>query len=248
MKEKPSVALVTGAARRIGAEIVRTLHAAGMNIILHCHTSEREAHVLAKKLNQRRSDSVCVLSCDLTQPVIYLNQLIQLAIKKYGKLNVLVNNASSFFPTLIGQVSESDWDNLFATNVKAPFFLAQAAYPHLKKTKGVIINICDIHGKKPLRDYAVYCSAKAGLILLTQALAKEFAPAVRVNGVSPGGAMLWPEGKNQLTAEKKRFILNKIPLRRQGSARDIAKTVYFLIKDADYVTGQVWDVDGGRCI
>jgi len=247
MTKTPAVALITGAARRIGAEIAKKLHATGMNIILHYNTSKNAAKNLCEELNSQRKNSAIILSADLTSSVDKLNNFIQLAAKSFGRLDVLVNNASTFYPSKIGQVDEAMWEDLFATNLKAPFFLAQAAKPFLKKTKGCIINICDIHGEKPLRDYAVYCTAKSGLITLTKALAKEFAPQIRVNGVSPG-AIIWPEGESKLTASQKKMILKKIPLARHGSSSDIAETVCFLVQDATYVTGQIWAVDGGRLL
>ncbi|MDX1900747.1 MAG: pteridine reductase [Gammaproteobacteria bacterium] len=247
MKKIPAVALVTGAARRIGAEIAETLHGAGMNVIVHYHRSKREAEQLCKKLNTRRPGSVYALSQHLTTSVDQLNVFIKEAAQYWGRLDVLVNNASTFYPTKLGRVKESAWEDLFASNLKAPFFLSQAAHAYLKKSKGSIINICDIHADKPMRDYSVYCCAKAGLVMLTKALAKEFAPHVRVNAVSPG-AILWPEGKSMLTASQKKSILSKIPLARHGSAKEIANSVLFLVQSATYVTGQIIAVDGGRSL
>lgn len=246
MTKKPAVALVTGSARRIGAEIAKTLHAAGMNLILHYHASKHDAEKLCQQLNELRSHSAVMIAADLTAPIKKLNQLIHLAAKAWGQLNVLVNNASSFYPTIVGKVDEAAWEDLFSTNVKAPFFLSQAAQPFLKKSKGCIVNICDIHAQKPMRNYAVYCAAKAGLVGLTQALAKDLSPDIRVNGVSPG-AMIWPEGENTLTSQQKKIILSKIPLARHGSPKDIADAVCFLVH-ANYVTGQICSVDGGRLL
>jgi len=239
------IALVTGSARRVGAQIAKTLHAHGYNIILHYRHSEAEATTLAKQLNQKRENSAVIVSSDLSQ-VSQISTLIEKAVNVWGQLDLLVNNASSFYPTPLGEVTEKAWDELHASNVKGAFFLSQEAYPHLCQTKGQIINIIDIHGEKPLKNYSAYSIAKAGLAMATKSLAKEMAPLVRVNGVSPG-AVDWPEGVNTLDNEQKQRLLNKIPLHRHGSPLDIANTVLFLAQQ-NYITGEIIKVDGGRTI
>ena len=240
------VALITGAARRIGATIARYLHAQGMNVIIHYYQSELAAKRLQEDLNAIRSDSATILKADLNQ-IKALPALIGAAHNIWQRLDVLINNASRFYPTPVGSVTELQWDDLFASNLKAPFFLAQAAAPYLRQQQGCIINIADIHGERPLESYPVYSCAKAGLIMLTKALAKELGPDIRVNAVAPG-AILWPEHENELVDTKKNQILKKTALKRQGDAEDIAKAVWFFIENAGYVTGQVMAVDGGRML
>jgi pteridine reductase len=240
----PKNALITGSARRIGAEIARILHENGMNVVLHYHHSKKEANRLCNELNQLRENSAASLSADLTD-ISELKQLIQQAVDCFGRLDVLVNNASCFFKTLPGNVTEKAFDQLITTNLKAPFFLAQAAFPHLAKNKGCLINITDIHAYRPLRDYTVYCMSKAGLAMLTKALAREWGPDVRVNAVSPG-SIIWPEGENSLNDEIKQSIIHESALQSHGSPQEIAKTVLFLVRDALFVTGQDIAVDGGR--
>lgn len=237
-------ALITGGAKRIGAEDSRTLHAAGMNIIIHYRSSRAAADALAKELNQLRADSAHVLQLDLDH-TDQLAGLIEQTVAIWGRLDVLINNASSFYPTPVGSITTDDWDNLFNSNLKAPLFLSQAAAPHLKKTGGCIINMVDIHAFKPMRKHPVYCAAKAGLAMLTQSLARELGPEVRVNGVAPG-AILWPE--NEMQDETKQLILERTALKRAGTPADIAKTILFLVRDADYITGQIIPVDGGRSL
>jgi pteridine reductase len=240
------VALITGAARRIGAEIVRMLHDSGLNIVLHYHTSVTDAEKLSAELNALRPGSVMTLQADLLE-TSRLADLIEQAVKPWGRLDVVVNNASCFYRTLWGQVTESAWDELLGSNLKAPFFLAQAAAPYLASVHGCIVNIADIHGERPMRDYSAYCIAKAGLIMSTKVLAKELGPAVRVNAVSPG-PVLDPEGENVLSAQAKQKIRERTVLDRVDNAREVAKAVLFLIRDADYMTGQVLAVDGGRLL
>ena len=240
------VALVTGAARRIGAEIARTLHAAGANVVLHYYQSQQEAEALAQQLNQVRANSAVTLQVELLHQES-ANTLIQESVRHWNRLDIVVNNASRFYRTHIGQVTEEHWDDLFNSNLKIPYFIAQSAAPFLKTVNGSIINIADIHGTRPLREYTVYCITKAGLLMLTKALAKELSPAIRVNAVSPG-SMIWPEGENKLTDKQQQAIISKIPLLRSGSPKDIANAVLYLVRDADYVTGQVINVDGGRII
>jgi pteridine reductase len=237
-------ALITGGAKRIGAVDSRTLHAAGMNIIIHCRNSRTEAEALAAELNQERSHSAHVLQLDLDN-TDQLAGLIDQAVAVWGRLDALINNASSFYPTPVGTITTNDWDNLMGSNLKAPLFLSQAAAPHLKKTGGCIINMVDVHAFKPMRKHPVYCAAKAGLVMLTQSLARELGPEVRVNGVAPG-AILWPE--NEINADTKQLILDRTALKRPGTPTDISKTILFLIRDADYITGQIISVDGGRSL
>ena len=238
------VALVTGAARRIGAAISRRLHQHGANVAIHYRESSDEANALCDELNAARSDSAMSLRADLSDTSAF-PELIDSVTEWHGHLDILINNASSFYPTEIGHVSEADWDNLIGTNLKAPLFLAQAALVPLRSSRGVIINIVDIHAQRPLRNHAVYGAAKAGLAMLTRSLAKDLGPDIRVNGVSPG-AILWPE--TELSDAAKKSILGQIPLGRTGEPDDIAGCVLYLVRDATYVTGQIIAVDGGRSI
>ncbi len=238
------VALVTGGAHRIGAGIVRTLHQAGMNVGLHFRSSQQAAQQLADALNEIRADSVVLFQADLLA-TRRLPRLIAKVVDTWGRLDVLVNNASSFYPTPLDHAGEREWDELLNSNLKAPFFLAQAAAPHLKACQGCIVNIADIHGERPLKDHPIYSVAKAGKIMLTKALARELGPEVRVNAVAPG-AILWPErGIDDVTKHR---IISGTALKRQGSPEDIAQTVLFLVRDADYITGQLLVVDGGRTL
>lgn len=237
-------ALITGAAHRIGATIARTLHRAGLNLILHYRQSREAAEALQSELNGQRPDSVALVQADLLDTA-GLPALVQQAHAAWGRLDVLVNNASSFYPTPVGTVTEAHWNDLIGTNLKTPFFLAQAAAGHLRQSGGCIVNIVDIHGERPLKDHPVYSVAKAGLGMLTKALARELGPEVRVNGVAPG-AILWPE--RGLSDEAKRQILDRTALKRHGNPEDIARAVLFLVRDADYMTGQILNVDGGRSL
>ncbi len=239
------VALITGAAKRIGAEIAEYLHLQGLNIIIHYHTSEKEAKALCEKLNQKRLNSAVILQADLCVTSDF-DAVMNQVMNAWGRLDVLVNNASRFYRSVMGQVTEPQWDDLITSNTKAPFFLSQAAAPYLAKQQGCIINITDIHGERPMRDYSVYCISKAGLIMLTKALAKELGPDVRVNAISPG-PILWPEGENELSDLLKEKLIQRTVLQRSGSSIEIAKTVFFLIS-SDYMTGQVLSVDGGRSL
>lgn len=245
-KPQHPVALITGGAHRIGAEIAQQLHQAGYNIVLHYRNSMNEANALAKMFNADRANSAKIFSADLND-LTALEDLTDFALHAWGRLDVLINNASSFYPTPIGSVTEQTWDDLMGSNLKAPFFLAQALALELKKNSGCIINIADIHAQRPLKNHPVYCAAKAGNIMLTQSLARELAPEVRVNGIAPG-AILWPEQQSDLSEKSRQKILEKIPLQKQGSANDIARTVLFLVKEAPYITGQIISVDGGRSI
>lgn len=239
------VAVVTGAARRIGAAIARRLHAHGANLVLHHRGGEAEAAALASELNAARSDSALCVKADLlahSAPEL----LVSTALERFGRLDLLVNNASSFFPTAVGEIDERNWEELVGANVKAPLLLSQAAAPALAKVRGAIVNIVDIHAERPLKGYVVYTIAKAGLAALTRSLAMELAPDVRVNGVSPG-AIAWPED-GQFAPEVRRSIIEDTLLRRLGDPDDIARAVLFLAADSPYVTGQIIAVDGGRSI
>jgi len=235
---------VTGAARRVGAAIARKLHGAGANVLLHYRTSTGEAESLARELNGARPQSARTLQADLLD-VNQLAPLIDAAVGAFGRLDILVNNASTFYPTPMGSISVHDWDDLMGTNVKAPFFLSQAAAAALRNSAGLIINLVDIHGSRPLKQFAVYCTAKAALAMLTRSLARELAPEVRVNGIAPG-PILWPEDAPD--AELKAKIISRTLLQRQGSPDDVARTALFLAADAPYITGQILAVDGGRSV
>jgi pteridine reductase len=238
------VILVTGAARRIGAAIVTCLHENGARVAIHYRGSADAAKQLADKLNKIRSASAAVFQADL-MVVDDSKSLVDAVVDWGGQLDGLVNNASTFYPTPVGQITEKQWDELIGSNLKAPLFLSQAAADHLRDTRGSIINIVDIHAHRPLRNHVVYGPAKAGLAMLTRSLAKDLAPEVRVNGVSPG-AILWPE--NGMTETVQQSILDQIPLQRVGSPDDVAGCVLYLLRDATYVTGQIIPIDGGRSI
>jgi len=238
------VVLVTGGARRVGAAIARHLHSLGMKLALHYRHSETSAHALQAELLNQRQDSVLLLQADLLHTP-KLTRMVQQVIEYYGRLDVLINNASTFYPTSIGKTEEKEWEELIGSNLKAPFFLSQTAAPHLTTTQGCIINLVDIHAQRPLKSHPVYSTAKAGLVMLTQALARELGPKVRVNAIAPG-AILWPE--NEMDEVTKQRIISNIPLRRHGEPQDIAKTVAFLIQEASYMTGQIITVDGGRTL
>jgi pteridine reductase len=237
-------ALVTGAARRVGAQIARSLHAAGANIMIHCHGSLAEAQRLAAQLEQARAGSAAVSVADLRDTAA-LPGLIAGTCDRFGALDLLVNNASSFYPTPIGQITLAQWNDLIGTNLQAPLFLAQAAAPELRRRGGSLLNIVDIHGMRPLREHTVYSTAKAGLIMLTRALARELAPQVRVNAIAPG-AVLWPE--QGLDEARRERIRAQTPLQRPGTPEDIARAVLFFATQAPFVTGQILAVDGGRSI
>jgi pteridine reductase len=238
------VALITGAAHRVGAAIARDLHGHGMNVIVHYRNSRAAAEQLQYELQAQRPDSVRLIQWDLHETV-GLSQLVHEAFHWQGRLDALVNNASSFYPTPVEDVSATQWDDLLGSNLKAPFFLAKAAAPFLRKGQGNIVNIVDIHAERPLKGYPVYCIAKAGLVMLTKSLARELAPDIRVNAVAPG-AILWPE--HDAGEETRKHIIARTALKRQGDPRDVASAVAFLLKDAPYITGQVLTVDGGRSL
>jgi pteridine reductase len=235
-------ALVTGAGRRIGAAIVAGLHEAGANVVVHYFKSGEAAEALVANLNSARSESALAIQADLTDSAA-LPLLLADVTATTGRLDVLVNNASSFYPTPLGSITEEQWDDLLGSNLKAPLFLCQAALPHLKESQGVIINIVDVHSQRPLKNHPLYGAAKAGLAMLTRSLAKDLGPEIRVNGVSPG-AILWPE--TGMSEQIQKNIIAKTALKRAGRPEDIAAAVLYLVRDAPYVTGQILAVDGGR--
>jgi len=236
--------LITGAAKRIGASCARLLHTEGHNIALHYHHSEQQALSLQRELNQIRPHSACSLKADLKQ-LDDIQQLATQASTQWNGIDVLINNASAFFPDDFATTSEQDWDTLLDTNLKAPFFLSQALLPSLRKNQGCIINIIDIHAERGLKGYPAYSISKAGLAAMTRSLAKELGPEIRVNGIAPG-AILWPE--QDMDEATKSDILARIALKRSGSPQDIARAVRFFINDADYITGQILAIDGGRTL
>jgi pteridine reductase len=240
--------LVTGAAKRVGAATARALHAAGANVVIHCNRSRAEADALANELNKTRAHSAAVVQGDLLAHNA-LKGLVTQAHSCFGRLDGLVNNASTFYATPFGTIDEDHWNELLGSNLKAPLFLSQFAAPYLREARGAIVNIIDIHAERPLKDFVVYNAAKAGLAGLTRSLALELGPDVRVNGVSPG-AIMWPEagepGGNDYPPDERARIVNQTPLKRVGGAEDIAGAVKFLLLDAPFVTGQILAVDGGR--
>lgn len=238
------VALITGGAQRVGAMTARLLHAAGANLVLHYRNSRQQALDLQSELNALRNNSVILVQADLLE-IIKLKAIIKSCIEQWGRLDILVNNASSFYPTPMGKVTENDWDDLIGSNMKAPFFLSQAAAPYLEKQNGCIISIVDIHAWRPMEGHSVYNMAKAGLAMQVKTLAFELGPKIRVNGVAPG-AIMWPD--NDMDDITKQRIVSRTYLKRKGSAQDIARTVLFLAANADYITGQVIAVDGGRSL
>jgi len=237
-------ALITGAAKRIGAAIAAGLHQAGANVVIHYFRSADAAEALASRLNAERRGSAITVQVDLRQST-ELQPMVDRVIEQTGRLDVLVNNASSFHPTPLGSITEEQWDDLLGSNLKAPLFLCQAALVHLRQSQGVIINIVDVHAQRPLKNHPVYGAAKAGLAMLTRSLAKDLGPQIRVNGVSPG-VILWPEsGMSERIQES---IIKETALKRPGEPADIAAAVLFLVRDAPYVTGQILAVDGGRSV
>lgn len=238
------VALITGSGRRVGAVIARTLHAAGYDLVLHYRHSADAAEALAAELEQQREQSVQLVHAELAA-VDMLPELVTAALSRFGRLDALVNNASAFYPTPVGSATQAQWDELFASNAQAPFFLAQAATPALRQAGGAIVNLVDIYAERPLADHPVYCMAKAALLAMTRALALDLGPQVRVNAVAPG-AVMWPsEGK---AYDDKRAMLERTPLKRAGTPEDVASAVLWLLRDAPFVTGQVIRVDGGRTL
>lgn len=243
MTTDPTV-LITGAARRIGARVARAFHAEGYRVIVHCRSSRGEADALAAELEAARPDSTRIIQGDLAQPA-ECQRIAAAAIGCWGRLDVLVNNASTFYPTPLGTISAEAFDDLIGSNLRAPLFLAQAAAPALRTAGGAIVNIADIHGRRPLADHPVYCAAKAGLIMATQSLARDLAPDIRVNAVAPG-SILWPEGPGGDDPAARQAVLDATPLARQGNPDDIAEAVVYLAHRAPFVTGELLTVDGGR--
>jgi pteridine reductase len=237
-------ALVTGAAKRIGAAIARRLHAAGANVVLHYRGAEAEAAALEAELNAARAGSAAKVKADLLAPIAP-KLLVGSALERFGRLDVLVNNASSFYPTAIGSIEAGHWDELMGSNLRAPLFIAQEAAPAIRKQRGAIVNVADIHADRPLKGYAVYSIAKAGLVALTRVLALELGPEVRVNAVAPG-AIAWPED-GQFAPDERARIVATTPLERLGAPAEVARAVHFLAT-APFVTGQVLAVDGGRSV
>lgn len=241
--ERP-VALVTGASRRLGAAIARRLHAEGYDLALHWRDSRGDIDALVSELEASRPGSTLALQAELAD-FDRLPELIAHTIGRFGHLDALVNNASTFTPTPVGQATPTQWDALFASNARAPFFLAQAAAPHLRVRRGAIVNLADIYAERPLRDHAIYCMAKAALVMATKSLAMELAPEVRVNAIAPG-AILWPDAGGD--DDRKSALLARTPLARTGTPEEIAEAVHWLVAKATYTTGQVVRVDGGRML
>ena len=242
-----AVALITGAARRVGADIARTLHAAGLDVAIHCRHSRADADALAATLNAARPGSAAVFAADLIDTAA-IPPLVAAVAARFGRLDALVNNASSFYPTPLDAIDEGAWADLMGSNLRAPLFLARAAAPHLAAAGGCVVNITDIHAERPMAGFALYCAAKGGLATLTRALTIELAPAVRVNAVAPG-AIAWPEdalGEAAYPPAEREAIIRHTLLGRIGTPADIARTVKFLVLDAPYITGQTINVDGGR--
>lgn len=242
MQGQERVVVLTGGAKRVGATIARRLHARGLSLVLHYRSSRKEAEQLKAELELARADTVALVQADLLHDGASA-LLVEQALQRFGRLDMLVNNASSFYETPLQIASPQDWTDLLGTNLRAPFFLSQQAAPHLLAAHGAIVNIIDIHAERPLKGYPLYSIAKAGLAMLTKSLALELAPHVRVNGIAPG-AILWPAAG--FPPEKQEEVLARIPRGQLGSAEDIAGAVAFLLLDSPYVTGQIWAVDGGR--
>ncbi len=238
------VVLISGGAKRVGAAICRRLHGEGASLMIHYRSSAAEAEALRDELNRQRPDSVALVQGDL-HDIDRLPGLVAAAVRRFGRLDVLINNASSFYPTMVGEIAEKDWHDLVGTNLKTPLFLSQAAAEALRHHHGCIVNITDIHAERPMKSYVVYSIAKAGLAGLTKSLAHELGPEVRVNGVAPGPIM-WPEEDPTFDDQERRRIVAHTLLKREGSPDDIARAVLFLVKDAPYVTGVILPVDGGR--
>lgn len=238
--------LVTGGAKRVGAAICRCLHAAGANVAVHYRHSADEAHALRDALNTLRPDSAAAFRADLLAPGAPA-QLVRRVMERFGRLDALVNNASSFYATPLAEINEQQWHDLLGTNLKAPLFLAQAAAEELRRHHGSIVNIADIHAERPMRRHLLYSVAKGGVVALTRALAQEMAPQVRVNAIAPG-IIAWPEGEQWEDPELQRKIVAHTLLKHEGEPDDVARIVRFLLCDAPYITGQVIAVDGGRSV
>jgi len=240
------VVLITGGAKRVGASICRLLHAGGANLMVHYRSSAAEARALQAELNLQRPNSVAIIQGDLLN-LPMLPSLVQETISHFGRLDVLINNASSYFATEIGEIDEEHWNDLIGSNLKAALFLSQAATPELRKQHGCIINITDMHAERPKKGYTVYSIAKTGLVTLTKSLAQELSPEIRVNAVAPGPVM-WPENNPQFDEVYRQRVISQTLLKRIGEGDDVAKAVRFLIQDAPFITGQVIAVDGGRSL
>jgi len=242
--EQRPVALITGAAKRVGATIARTLHTAGYDLALHYRHSRTEMDVLCAELEAARAGSTCAIAGELAD-IERLADIVEQCIARFGRLDALINNASAFYATPVGTATSAQWNELFASNAQAPFFLAQAAAPHLQSTQGCIVNMVDIYAERPLSRHPLYCMAKAALAMMTQALARELGPGVRVNGIAPG-AVLWPESGKAYTDQQE--LIARTPLQRAGTPDDVATAVLFLVRDAKFTTGQILRVDGGRAL
>ncbi len=238
------VVLITGAAKRVGACVARHLHEKGWRVVIHHRGSEKEARALREELNQKRAHSAAVVQADLTS-FDDIKKLGESALIAFGRIDALINNASSFYPTPLESAAEKNWEDLFGTNAKAPFFLTQSLLPALKESKGVVINMVDIHADLPIPEHTLYCMAKAALVMMTKSLAKDLAPEIRVNAIAPG-MILWPDD-DSLPDKIKNAIINKIPLKRAGEPMDIAKSVLFLLEES-YITGHILKIDGGRSL
>jgi pteridine reductase len=238
------VVLITGAAKRVGAQIARTLHGAGYDVALHYRHSRAEMDALTAEFESARKGSTLAVQAELAD-IDALNDIVEKCTSRFGRLDALINNASAFFPTPVGEATVKQWDDLFASNARAPFFLAQAAAPALKAAHGCIVNIVDIYAERALAKHPIYTMAKAALAAMTRSLARELAPEVRVNGVAPG-AILWPD--NGATYTNHNELLARTPLKRTGTPEEIAKAVLFLIRDATFTTGEILKVDGGRSL
>ncbi|MCE7951919.1 MAG: pteridine reductase [Xanthomonadales bacterium PRO7] len=243
-EQQRPVALITGAAKRVGAQIARSLHGAGYDLALHYRHSRGEMDALCAELNMARNGSAQAIQAELAD-VEVMPRIVEACITRFGRLDALVNNASAFYATPVGSVTPTQWEELFASNARAPFFLAQAAAPHLQAAHGAIVNMADIYAERPLPGHAVYCMAKAALVMMTLALAKELGPKVRVNAIAPG-AVLWPESGKAYADQKE--LVARTPLKRAGSPEDVAAAVLFLLRDAKFTTGQILKVDGGRAL
>ncbi|MET1023278.1 MAG: pteridine reductase [Pseudoxanthomonas sp.] len=244
MSDLPRVALITGAAKRIGAAIARALHADGYALALHYRGSASQMQALAAELESARPGSTLVLQAELAD-VEQLPVLVQRTVDHFGRLDALINNASAYYATPVGTATPTQWDELFASNARAPFFLSQAAAPHLKDSGGAIVSIADVYAQRPLPEHTVYCMAKAALVMMTQSLARELGPHVRVNAIAPGN-ILWSE--NPVKAETEQVLQDRVPLQRQGSPEDIVSAVRWLLDGNGYVNGQIIAIDGGRSV
>jgi pteridine reductase len=245
-KTNSKVVLITGAGKRVGAAVAQYCHQLGMRLAIHYRESAQQASALSARFNQQRQNSAIALGADLCD-IDKLGSLIVEVINKWGQLDVLINNASSFYPMPLAKVTPKIWEDVMASNLKAPFFLAQLAAPHLKQQKGCIINLVDIQAQRPLKNYSVYCIAKAGLVMLTKSLAKELGPDIRVNAIAPG-IVLWPDDETEFSEALREKIVTRNALKRAGTPQDIANTAAFLINHADFITGQIIAVDGGRSL